>query len=143
MRLVRHTLGVGKRRRCSRSAVTPPTSSKAARVDSWARTSTAVLLADQPPTMTAAAISVSVDSTLIRSREAGERHLEVRGGNIETPSGGRQVFAAVANLSAFETFPGPAGDLVRVAMPGLSAVFQRPVTRHVTKVWTVPAGTAI
>ena len=39
---------------------------------------------------------VSVDSTFIRSREEGERHLEVRVGNVETASGGRQVFGAVA-----------------------------------------------
>src|SRR4029077_19023700 len=34
--------------------------------------------------------------TFIRSREEGERHLEVRVGNVETASGGRQVFGAVA-----------------------------------------------
>jgi hypothetical protein len=33
---------------------------------------------DQPTTAAAAAITVSVDSTFIRSREEGERHLEVR-----------------------------------------------------------------
>ena len=37
-----------------------------------------------------------MDSTFIRSREEGERHLEVRVGNVETASGGRQVFGAVA-----------------------------------------------
>ena len=52
--------------------------------------------ADQPTTAAAAAITVSVDSTFIRSREEGERHLEVRVGNVETASGGRQVFGAVA-----------------------------------------------
>jgi hypothetical protein len=51
---------------------------------------------DQPTTAAAAAITVSVDSTFIRGREAGERHLEVRVGNVETPSGGRQVFGAAA-----------------------------------------------
>ena len=40
--------------------------------------------ADQPTTAAAAAITVSVDSTFIRSREEGERHLEVRVGNVET-----------------------------------------------------------
>jgi hypothetical protein len=35
------------------------------------------------------------DSTFIRSREDGERHLEVRVGNVETVDGGRQVFGAV------------------------------------------------
>jgi len=43
---------------------------------------------------TAAAIAISVDSTFIRSRHDGERHLEVRIGNVETPGGGRQAFAA-------------------------------------------------
>ena len=59
---------------------------------------------EQPTTAAAAAITVSVDSTFIRSREEGERHLEVRVGDVETASGGRQVFGAVAkadtNLSA-------------------------------------------
>src|SRR6266571_3018122 len=44
----------------------------------------------------AAAINVSLDGTFIRSREEGERHLEVRVGNVETASGGRQVFGAAA-----------------------------------------------
>jgi hypothetical protein len=41
-------------------------------------------------------ITVTLDSTFIRSCEDGERHLEVRIGNVETGSGGRQVFGAVA-----------------------------------------------
>jgi hypothetical protein len=48
------------------------------------------------PTTAAAVITVSVDSTFIRGREDGERHLEVRVDNVETTSGGRQVFGAVA-----------------------------------------------
>jgi hypothetical protein len=48
------------------------------------------------PVATVAAITVSLDSTFIRSRDEGERHLEVRVGNVETSAGGRQVFAAVA-----------------------------------------------
>src|SRR3954470_21472289 len=48
------------------------------------------------PATPSAAISISVDSTFIRSREEGGRHLEVRIGNAETDAGGRQVFAAVA-----------------------------------------------
>jgi hypothetical protein len=48
------------------------------------------------PAAAASAITVSLDATFIRSREAGERHLEVRVGNVETPTGGRQVFSAVA-----------------------------------------------
>ena len=39
---------------------------------------------------------MTLDSTFIRSCEDGERHLEVRVGNVETESGGRQVFGAVA-----------------------------------------------
>ena len=35
-------------------------------------------------------------SIFIRSREEGERHLEVRVGNVETADGVRQVFGAVA-----------------------------------------------
>jgi hypothetical protein len=50
--------------------------------------------ADKSPA--AAAITISLDSTFIRSCEDGERHLEVRVGNVETVDGGRQVFGAVA-----------------------------------------------
>jgi len=49
--------------------------------------------ADQSPA--AAAITISLDSTFIRSREDNERHLEVRVGNVETETGGRQVFGTV------------------------------------------------
>jgi hypothetical protein len=49
-------------------------------------------------------ITVTLDSTFIRSCEDGERHLEVRIGNVETSTGCRQVFGAVAktdtNLAA-------------------------------------------
>src|ERR1700722_6388019 len=48
------------------------------------------------PETPAPAIVVSLDSTFIRSCEDGERHLEVRVGNVETKAGGRQVFGAVA-----------------------------------------------
>ena len=41
----------------------------------------------------APAISISLDSTFIRSRHEGERHIEVRVGNVETPGGGRQYSA--------------------------------------------------
>jgi hypothetical protein len=52
----------------------------------------------------ASAITVSVDSTYIRSCEDGQRHLEVRLGNVETANGARQVFAAVARTdTAIET----------------------------------------
>jgi hypothetical protein len=50
----------------------------------------------KPPPTGAEAIVVTLDSTFIRSCQAGERHLEVRIGNVETASGGRQVFGAVA-----------------------------------------------
>jgi hypothetical protein len=46
--------------------------------------------------MAAAAVAVTLDSTFIRSCEDGERHLEVRVGNVETDADGRQVFGAVA-----------------------------------------------
>jgi hypothetical protein len=48
------------------------------------------------PEAAASAIVVTLDSTFIRSCADGVRHLEVRVGNVETPSGGRQVFGAVA-----------------------------------------------
>jgi hypothetical protein len=48
------------------------------------------------PVTAISAITVTLDSTFIRSCEDGERHLEVRVGNVETASGGRQVFGAVA-----------------------------------------------
>jgi hypothetical protein len=47
------------------------------------------------PDMAASAIMVTLDSTFIRSCEDGERHLEVRVGNVETEAGSRQVFGAV------------------------------------------------
>src|SRR3954463_9107505 len=43
----------------------------------------------------ASAITLSLDSTFIRSCHEGERYLEVRVGNAETSDGGRQVFGAV------------------------------------------------
>ncbi len=49
----------------------------------------------RPETATSA-IVVTLDSTFIHSRAEGERHLEVRVGNVEAASGGRQVFGAVA-----------------------------------------------
>ena len=48
------------------------------------------------PLTGADAIVVTLDSTFIRSCEEGERHSEVRTGNVETATGGRQVFGAVA-----------------------------------------------
>jgi hypothetical protein len=51
------------------------------------------------PETAAPAITVTLDSTFIRSCEDGERHLEVRVGNVETKSGGRQIFGAVAKAN--------------------------------------------
>jgi hypothetical protein len=47
------------------------------------------------PATAASSITLTLDSTFIRSCEDGQRHLEVRLGNVETSDGGRQVFAAV------------------------------------------------
>jgi hypothetical protein len=51
------------------------------------------------PVAAASAVVVTLDSAFIRSCEKGERHLEVRVGNVETKSGGRQVFGAVARAA--------------------------------------------
>jgi hypothetical protein len=48
------------------------------------------------PATPAEAIVVTLDSTFIRSCEDGERHVEVRIGDVETATGRRQVFGAVA-----------------------------------------------
>jgi hypothetical protein len=51
------------------------------------------------PETPASAVVVTLDSTFIRSCEEGERHLEVRVGNVETKAGGRQVFGAVTKAN--------------------------------------------
>jgi hypothetical protein len=48
------------------------------------------------PATPAATMTLTLDSTFVRSCEDGQRHLEVRLGNVETSDGARQVFAAVA-----------------------------------------------
>ena len=48
------------------------------------------------PPAAASSIIVTADSTFIRSCDDGERHLEVRVGNVETAEGSRRVFGAVA-----------------------------------------------
>ena len=48
------------------------------------------------PEAAASASAVTLASTFIRSCVEGERHLEVRVGNVETEAGSRQVFGAVA-----------------------------------------------
>src|SRR5690242_10020390 len=59
------------------------------------------------------AITVTLDATFIRGCEDGERHLEVRIGNVETATGGRQVFGAVAKTDT---------DLVALIRGNLDAV---------------------
>jgi hypothetical protein len=55
-----------------------------------------VSAAADEPAAAAQAINLTLDSTFIRSCEDGQRHLEVRLGNVEMSNGARQVFAAVA-----------------------------------------------
>src|SRR5689334_19492499 len=57
------------------------------------------------PATAASTITVTLDSTVIRSCHDGERHLEVRVGNVETQDGGRQVFGAVARSATDITAP--------------------------------------
>jgi hypothetical protein len=68
--------------------------------------------AEKPP-IAATAITISLDSTFIRSRDDSERHLEVRVGNVETVDGGRQVFGAVTraetDITALKANPGDRG----------------------------------
>jgi hypothetical protein len=55
-------------------------------------------LGDAPafrPADAASVVTVSLDSTFIRGCDDGQRHLEVRVGNVEAAAGGRQVFGAV------------------------------------------------
>ena len=52
------------------------------------------------PVAPATSITVTTDSTFIRSCEKGNPHLEVCVGNVETSDGGRQVFGAVARSDA-------------------------------------------
>jgi hypothetical protein len=59
---------------------------------------------EKPPTA-AAAITISLDSTFIRSREEDERHLEVRVGNVEMVDGSRRVFGAVTRAETDITAP--------------------------------------
>ena len=51
--------------------------------------------ANGPCASAAPAIDISLDATFVRSRHEGERHMEVRVGNVEAPGEGRQVFGAV------------------------------------------------
>src|SRR4051795_11391338 len=65
------------------------------------------------PETAAQAIAVSLDSTFIRSCQKDERHLEVRIGNVETETGGRQVFGAVAKANT------DIGALIRRALDAI------------------------
>ena len=65
------------------------------------------------PATPAEAIVVTLDSTFVRSCEDDERHLEVRIGNVETATGCRQVFGAVAKTDT---------DLVALIRGSLDAV---------------------
>src|SRR4051812_48746992 len=64
-----------------------------------AKTLAMMSAAEAPVSVDAQAIVVTLDSTFIRSCEDGERHLEVRIGNIETEFDGRQVFGVVAKAN--------------------------------------------
>jgi hypothetical protein len=72
------------------------------------------------PATPAAMITLTLDSTFIRSCEAGERHLEVRIGNVETATGHRQVFGAVAKTDT---------DLAALIRRSLGAVGRTEGTR--------------
>src|SRR5689334_12302928 len=72
------------------------------------------------PAAEVAAITLTVDSTYIRSCEEGQRHLEVRLGNVETSAGTRQVFAAVAKTDT---------EIETLIRRSLAAVGQTPHTR--------------
>jgi hypothetical protein len=76
--------------------------------------------AEKPP-VAAAAITVSLDSTFIRGRDDGERHLEVRVGNVETVDSDRRVFASVSRAET---------DIVALIMRTLDTVGRT----HATKV---------
>ena len=65
--------------------------------------------AEKPPAA-APAITISLNSTFIRSREDGERHLEVRVGNVEAVDGGRQVFGAQGRDRHHRADPGDPGN---------------------------------
>ena len=78
-----------------------------------AKTLSMASAAEAPVSVDAQAIVVSLDSTFIRSCEDGERHLEVRIGNVETESGGRQVFGAVAKVNT------DIGALIRRALDAI------------------------
>ena len=80
--------------------------------------------------------------TFIRSCEVGERHLEVRVGNVETKASGRQVFGAVAkagteieglirqNLYAVGGTGGTVLTAFTDGCPGLRRILAEPASRY-------------
>src|SRR5947209_17434483 len=78
-----------------------------------AKTLSMASAAAAPVSVDAGAIIVTLDSTFIRSCEDGERHLEVRIGNVETESGRRQVFGTVAKVNT------DIGALIRRALDAI------------------------
>ncbi|MDO9713075.1 hypothetical protein [Paracraurococcus lichenis] len=74
---------------------------------------------EAPASAGAETVTVTLDATFVRSCEDGERHLEVRIGNVETEAGGRQVFGAVAKTDT---------DLAALIRGNLDAVGRTPNT---------------
>ena len=95
------------------------------------------------PTTAAPAITLTLDSTFIRSCEEGQRHLEVRLGNVETSEGARQVFAAVAKTDTSivaliqrslaevgQAQPRPRSPRSPTAVPGCARSWSMPASRR-------------
>jgi hypothetical protein len=74
---------------------------------------------EAPASVGAETVTLTLDATFVRSCEDGERHLEVRIGNVETEAGGRQVFGAVAKTDT---------DLAALIHGNLDAVGRTPNT---------------
>src|SRR4051812_12774766 len=89
-----------------------------------AKTLSMTSAAEAPVSIDAKAIVVTLDSTFIRSCEDGERHLEVRIGNVEIASGGRQVFGAVAKVNT------DIGALIRRALDTIGRTGDTALTRR-------------
>ncbi len=102
---------------------------------------------DATAAVAASAVALSLDSTFVRSCHEGERHLEVRVGDAETPEGGRQVFGAVAEsgtdvaalIRRTLDSVGRTGDTELTAFtdgcPGLRSIWPTPVSRA-RRSWT-------
>jgi hypothetical protein len=96
------------------------------------------------PATAAAAVTLTLDSTFIRSCEDDQRHLEVRLGNVETSEGARQVFAAVAKTdTAIEALIRRGlADVGQTAAPGCARSWSMPASprRRVSTGSTLPCG---